>query len=153
MTRRWGKAGVRLTPAEAAANDRHRAERAYWKRKRDQDAYDLWRQGKLVPHRITAALDLRELYGPEVDEACGAKEPDVDMWEAGTLYPTWEQFLALAKLTNFPAAFFFKDIDGPLAGDTSLRWHRLGGQTADYRQPPLVRCFTPEALAAIKEAT
>lgn len=66
-----------------------------------------WAAGKLVPARITLALDLRGLYGPEVDTACGAREPDVDRWEEGVLYPTWEQLLKLAELTDFPVLFFF----------------------------------------------
>lgn len=40
------------------------------------------RAGRPYPERLTAALDLRELYGPEVDIACGAVEPAVDRWEA-----------------------------------------------------------------------
>jgi hypothetical protein len=62
-------------------------------------------QHKLIPARITQALDLRGLYGPEVDEACDAAEPDVDQWEAGDLYPTWDQVLLLAKLTDFLPKF------------------------------------------------
>jgi hypothetical protein len=60
-----------------------------------------------VPERITAALDIRGLYGPEVDRACGVEEPAVDLWEAGDLVPTAEQVEALSRLTGFPVRFFY----------------------------------------------
>jgi len=63
-----------------------------------------------VPARITAALNLRQLYGPEVDLACGAREPDVDRWEDpdDELLPTPEQVVLLAKLTGFPVGYFYQ---------------------------------------------
>jgi hypothetical protein len=70
------------------------------------DAKARWLRGLTVPHRITLALDICKLDGPEVDKACGVQEPAVDLWECGTLYPTWEQLLRLAALTDFPVAFF-----------------------------------------------
>jgi hypothetical protein len=73
-------------------------------------------QHRLIPARITMALDLRELYGPEVDAACDAAEPDVDRWEAGELYPTWRQVELLAKLTDFPVHFFFMPVGSRLSG-------------------------------------
>jgi transcriptional regulator with XRE-family HTH domain len=60
------------------------------------------------PTRITAALNLRGLYGPEVDAACGVEEPAVDMWEAGKLVPTPNQIRRLARLTGFPVAYFYQ---------------------------------------------
>lgn len=60
-----------------------------------------------VPYRITQALDLHGLYGPEVDVACGGEEPMVDEWEAGTRVPTLDQLHKLAALTRFPIDFFF----------------------------------------------
>lgn len=71
--------------------------------RRDRDA---WRRGEVRPYRITAALDAANLYGPEVDTACGVEEPAVDEWEAGTRYPTWDQLVALAKLTGKTPSFF-----------------------------------------------
>lgn len=64
-------------------------------------------QRRAEPSRITAALNLRELYGPEVDRACGVAEPAVDLWESGDLVPTDEQVEALARLTAFPVEFFY----------------------------------------------
>jgi hypothetical protein len=61
-----------------------------------------------VPARITMALDMRELYGPEVDRACGVEEPAVDEWELGLRVPTDAQMLALAELTHIPIAWFYR---------------------------------------------
>lgn len=59
-----------------------------------------WHDGKLVPWYITLMLDHGRNSGPAVDIACKAKEPAVDRWEAGVLYPTWEQTVALAELVG-----------------------------------------------------
>jgi hypothetical protein len=72
----------------------------------DVDPFEAWRDGLVSPVAITAALNLRELYGPEVDQACGVEEPAVDEWEAATRYPTWPQLEALAQLTGFQVRFF-----------------------------------------------
>lgn len=70
---------------------------------------------KPVPARITMALDMRNLDGPDVDTACGAVEPAVDLWECGVEVPTPEQLVLLAKLTDFPVGYFFRPIEpGPL---------------------------------------
>lgn len=61
------------------------------------------------PERITTALDAAGLDGPEVDRACGVEEPAVDLWESGELVPTRQQVEALAKLTGFPPAFFYRE--------------------------------------------
>ncbi|GHE31970.1 hypothetical protein GCM10017673_38420 [Streptosporangium violaceochromogenes] len=64
-----------------------------------------------VPYRITTALDMRELYGPEVDRALGGEEPMVDQWESGELVPTRAQIEALAKLTDYPPDFFYWPVE------------------------------------------
>jgi hypothetical protein len=69
-----------------------------------------------TPERITAALNIMNLYGPEVDEACGVEEPAVDMWEAGLLVPTREQIHRLAMLTGFPWRFFYQPAPPPITG-------------------------------------
>ena len=69
-----------------------------------------------VRERITMALNLRELYGPEVDQALGGEEPMVDEWESGARVPTAEQVQALAKLTDFPVRFFYQPAPPPLSG-------------------------------------
>lgn len=127
---RWGKAGQRLGTNEAGRRrtailaDKHRAAASH---ERDlAQARSNWASGLVVPWRITAALNLKGLYGPEVDVACGAQVPDVDRWETGELYPTWEQLLLLAELTGCTARFFTMHEAKPLAADaTSLRFHVL----------------------------
>lgn len=64
-----------------------------------------------VPARITMALDLRGLYGPEVDVACGAVEPAVDLWELGLEVPTWAQLELLSKLVGIPVPWFFRPVE------------------------------------------
>lgn len=139
---RWGKAGVRLTDVEARQRQAVAARRRRHRAADEQAARELWGAGKLIPHRITMALDLRKLYGPEVDEACGAAEPDVDRWEAGELYPTWRQFKLLAELTGFPLKWFFTPVEDRL-GWTSLDIHMPG----PARKPPVLS-FKPQARTA-----
>lgn len=71
--------------------------------------------------RITAALDLRGMYGPEVDEALGvhnALDTVVDSWEAGSAVPTEDDVRRLATLTSFAPEWFYRGtlpiIDGPV---------------------------------------
>lgn len=66
------------------------------------------------PRRITLALDSRDLYGPEVDRACGGEEPMVDEWETGERIPTAEQMVKLADLTGYPIRFFYGE-DPPVS--------------------------------------
>ena len=67
-----------------------------------------------TPERITTALDLRALYGPEVDRALGGEEPMVDEWESGARIPDLTQVQALAELTGFPVRFFYLEPPPPL---------------------------------------
>ena len=80
------------------------------------EEFEAWREGLLSPRAITAALDARALYGPEVDRACGVEEPAVDQWEAGQLYPSWEQVQALARLTGVGVQFFTRPFDAEVTG-------------------------------------
>lgn len=77
-----------------------------------------------VPARITLALDLRGLWGDQVDRDLGVWEPPagwggpvwepgtaVDRWEAGTLVPTREQVMVLARLTGMPWRFFYTPVE------------------------------------------
>jgi hypothetical protein len=68
----------------------------------------------IVPARITTALDARELYGPDVDLACGTFEGhpdgDVDDWELGRAAPTRDQVRQLAALTGVPVPYFFEPL-------------------------------------------
>lgn len=147
--RRWGKAGVRLTADEIKAATRARVAAANKERIRNEQAMAKaradWTAGRVVPWLITIALDAKRLYGPEVDEACGVAEPGVDMWEEGTLYPTFEQLCALAKLTGKAPGYFMNrpGIVGIRPSDTSIRFH----VRVDDEKEPLM-AFRPEAIAA-----
>lgn len=79
-----------------------------------------------VPYHITMALDLRELYGPEVDRALGGEEPMVDQWESDELVPTPEQIEALAALTRYPTRFFYWPVDETDRGATGFMCRRSG---------------------------
>lgn len=110
-----------------------------------------WRAGYLIPARITQVLDMRGLYGPEVDEACGVEEPTVDQWEAGEVYPTWEQVLALSALTGhgpiwFTDAIPYHHIERMFICDRTKR----SGSGLVVSDPPILR-FSREALAAHRE--
>lgn len=144
--RRWGKAGVRLSLTEARVRDlnAYRASRTTEWQASLERARRKWLDGLVVPSHITVALDALNLYGPEVDEACGAKEPEVDLWEAGKLYPTFEQILLLAELTGKNPEFFMAPITTLWAGETSMRFHVPRGTTL----PMPIHQFTAEAMAA-----
>lgn len=69
------------------------------------------------PQRITEALDMRGMEGPEVDEALGVTEPTVDQWESGDLVPSSADVRRLATLTQFAVGFFYREpreITGPI---------------------------------------
>ena len=67
-----------------------------------------------TPERITTALDMRELYGPEVDRALCGEEPMVDEWESGARIPAFEQVQRLSVLTGFPVKFFYQPPSPPI---------------------------------------
>lgn len=119
------------------------------------DSHTRWARGLVVPHRITLALDIRELHAPQVDQACGAREPDVDRWEVGERYPTWEQLLALAELTRFDVAFFTPEPDqihalGPGVMFVCKRSSRSWNPVVEIPAPVLT--FNPKAIAATVDA-
>ncbi|QHE73529.1 hypothetical protein [Rhodococcus sp. WAY2] len=149
--RTWAAPGVRADPAE-----RERRRRSILAR-RNQDALTawlsaeeglrMWQAGRLVPDRITAALDMSGLEGPQVDIDCGTTEPDVDRWELGIKYPTWEQFLALCRLTATPISFFFREPSDLRASETTLVYHLAAKVLRELDRTP-VTAFTREAIAA-----
>lgn len=99
----------------------------------------------VVPYRITQALDLRAMYGPGVDEACGVREPTVDQWETGEVEPTAEQLRKLAVLTDLPIEFFYRPVD---IGDDLAVWmcQRSGrgkGCTLVQPGPPVRQPLAP----------
>lgn len=174
--RRWGKAGVPLNAEDAEAARRARVAaankaklraeadqtqthpdppRAYYEREQVDDidaARTEWAAGHVYPHRITQALNIRNLDGPEVDRACGVEEPAVDEWEQGVRYPTWEQLLALARLTGFDPWFFTRPVRHIIQpSDTSMPFHYDRHRDAEpcLRSRPAVfggYMFDPEAV-------
>jgi hypothetical protein len=69
------------------------------------------------------------------------------MWEAGVLYPTWEQVLLLSKLTGWYPCKFTRPPGGIIEfSHTSMRFHALDS----LNDPPFVWQFTAEAIAAMK---
>lgn len=146
--RKWLTAGVRATPEERERHrrklvaERHRSAAA--READDRVAYQRWRDGLVVPYLITLALDAAGLQGPEVDARCRAREPEVDQWEAGELYPTWEQLCALAALTWVTPRFLTAgDTQPPPAlWETSIWFHMTAAERKaaqrDYR-PPVAR--------------
>ena len=117
-------AGDEVVPFRARGRDNRRTTRQfaadrdrYWSAAARQKADALIATGRVVPARITMALDMRGLYGPAVDLACGTQEPYVDLWECGLEVPTPEQVQLLAKLTGLPPEWFYMPIEaGPLLG-------------------------------------
>ncbi len=109
------------------------------------EAKQRWLQGLVVPHRITLALDVNRLDGPGVDEACGVREPAVDRWERGTLYPEWEQLLRLAVLTGFDVAFFTSPADEHAIA-TNINWRPQEGRPVYESTAKPVLAFTQKAI-------
>lgn len=99
---------TRASPTQAiSATERERLEQfaAHFNARQpftEPDSADLtlWESGALVPWFITHLLNEGRHVGPEVDIACHAEEPAVDLWEAGALYPSWGQTVALARLVD-----------------------------------------------------
>lgn len=110
-------------------------------------AYRAWAAGLIFPDRITTALNVRELYGPEVDAACGVEEPAVDEWEAGRLYPTWGQLCALAELTGVTVGFFARAPVSIGAVTMCDRTKRKNGCQVITPRTPILE-FTTAAIAA-----
>ncbi len=148
----WTSAGRRATPAEAQNIRNRRRQQALQAAtihdRATKQAHVLWAAGKVVPWRITQALNAGGHEGPEVDAACGVLEPAVDEWESGDRYPTWEQLEALTRLTGYGVAWFTRPVDADLlAASTggSLRYHFP--PSAFSNEPPVLR-YTTAALAA-----
>lgn len=80
---------------------------------------------RVVPARITMALDAGGHEGPGVDVACGTWEGnpdgDVDGWEAAAAAPTAEQVWLLSVLTGFPVPWFYRPVvTGPTLGPVTI---------------------------------
>jgi hypothetical protein len=109
-TARWGSGESQPQPTLVNPSTTALDRRALQAAARRQQ-FERERSATPVPARITLALNLRELYGPEVDVACGVVEPAVDQWETGELVATGEQIVLLAALTGFPVEFFYSPVE------------------------------------------
>nr|WP_294637914.1 hypothetical protein [uncultured Rhodococcus sp.] len=107
----------------------------------DTTDWQHWRDGKLVPWYITHTLDCGQHIGPQVDIACKAEEPAVDRWEAGVLYPTWEQAVALAELVGVRV----RDLANPEAVP-----HHHDNRPLSRKEGTAILSFEPDA---VREAT
>lgn len=146
---RWARAGVRADPKEARARAGKLNQTKAARAAALEEARTKWARGLVRPYLITQALNLRGLEGPDVDVACLAAEPDVDNWEAGILYPSFEQLVALAELTGVQPRFFTSSVrEPPMAWwETSMRFHvRREPDLLEAAGP--VMAFTPEAVRA-----
>lgn len=143
-----------VRPGSRSSHSRQIAARA---ERAEAAAHQRWRAGLVVPHVITMALDFHDLFGPEVDLACHASEPAVDRWEAGKLYPRWDQLCALTELTQWPTARFMV-LGHPIGiADTSMRFHLprpwvervdLRGPVTRYPDDVVARCPGTEAWSS-----
>lgn len=97
-----------------------------------------------LPERISFALNARQLYGPEVDAACLAAEPDVDNWEAGISTPSPEQVRALAQLTAYPVEWFYREPLKVVSSAIACGRSGRGCQTTRLLRDP----FPPEGCPA-----
>ena len=149
MTRtRWASAGVRVDQAETRKRAGQRNANQFANVAMLERAKAAWARGEMKPAGITLMLDMNGLEGPEVDTACLAAEPDVDNWEAGTLYPSWEQVVALAELVGCSPEFFMWDRHYDENMQTSMRFHGTKAEREAYAKndAPLIMKFTPEAI-------
>lgn len=47
------------------------------------------------------------MFGPGADAKLGAREPDLDNWEAGRSEPSVAQLAKLGRMANVPVTFFY----------------------------------------------
>ena len=146
---RWGRAGVRLSDTERERRRHVRANRRRVARELAEEAQRValagWRRGLVAPWRITYALDSGGHEGPDVDIACGAIEPAVDEWEAGTRYPTFEQLTLLAGLTGFTVDWFVRTSEPIDIRNTSMWGHMTKREREGWKRP--IEAFQDAAVA------
>lgn len=74
--------------------------------------YHAWRDGYLVPGRITLAREHRHLPQQSLANVCGTDIEAIDLWEQGAEYPSWDEFQDLLIITGFPVEFFTRPVQG-----------------------------------------
>ena len=88
------RAGTQAAIERAAQADPIHAKNAY------PDVYAAWAAGELRLWRLTIAFNTIGAVGDWVDAACGTRPPFVDLWEAGHVYPRWEELVRVSALTG-----------------------------------------------------
>ncbi|AMM22891.1 hypothetical protein AX769_22425 (plasmid) [Frondihabitans sp. PAMC 28766] len=109
-------------------------------------AFAAWSAGALRPWRLTAACQRTGIGdGDWVDVACGAAldVQEVDLWEAGGVYPKWEQLVRFAALTDTPLTELLNTDDDP---DTRARVLPYARHPIQQRRNELRRCYLPEIV-------
>lgn len=119
----WRRRGRELAKAQNAAG---RAAYQEALARQQEPKNKRWEQhllasGTVVPARITMAMDLAGLYGPEVDDRCGTfhgnPDGDIDRWEQALAVPSPEQVRLMAEATGFPIPWFYAPLEpGPTPG-------------------------------------
>jgi transcriptional regulator with XRE-family HTH domain len=89
------------------------------------------------PWALTTALDLEDLWDPELSAAVGCVIGEIDRWEEGTTAPTVEQAKALARITGFPLRWFYQP--GPPPEMTATIFMCPGGAVEPQQIEPLGR--------------
>jgi hypothetical protein len=113
----------RVARARQLAEEQNRARReAYSAAAVSQRDGRLIASGKVVPARISIAMDIAGLDGHGVDLRCGTyhgnPDGDVDRWEQAIAVPSPEQVRLMAEATDFPIAWFYRPVKpGPTPGD------------------------------------
>lgn len=79
------------------------------------------------PSRITVALDMADLFGPEADATLGVTEPTVDLWELGDLVPTDAQLADLAARAGLLVEWFYREPITPVPWNVCYRTKKAAG--------------------------
>ena len=94
-----------------------------------------------TPQRITVALDMAGLFGPEADRTLGVLEPTVDLWETGMVVPTDAQLADLAERAGVTVEWLYEPPIEPITQIVCFRTKKAAGggpkcQQITYPPPP-----------------
>jgi hypothetical protein len=117
-----GPAASRVARARQVAAEQNQArQEAYAQAATNQRDGRLIAAGKVVPARISIAMDIAGLDGHGVDLRCGTyhgnPDGDVDRWEQALAVPSPLQVRLMSEVTGFPIAWFYRPVKpGPTPG-------------------------------------
>lgn len=83
--------------------------------------------GRPEPSRITVALDMAGLFGPEADATLGVAEPTIDLWETGAMVPTEAQLADIAARAGITVEWFYGDPIEPQTFQMCYRTRKAAG--------------------------